>query len=76
MNEVALKKQIENLEAELKVLEDYLKTELMNLRADTDQLKLEVTACRRVLEQKLPDFREKYLERFSQEVREGDPETR
>jgi len=38
MNEVALKKQIENLEAELKVLEDYLKTELMNLRADTDQL--------------------------------------
>lgn len=76
MNEVALKKQIENLETELKVLEDYLKTEIMNLRADTEQLKLEVTACRRVLEQKLPDFREKYLERFSQEVREGDPEAR
>ena len=29
MNEVALKKQIENLETELKVLEDYLKTEIL-----------------------------------------------
>jgi hypothetical protein len=56
MNDVALEKQIKQIAAELRLSGEFTDNRFMELKADVDRLRLEVTALSRFLERTVPSF--------------------
>jgi len=74
MNEVALQREIDRLNNELRLLGDYHKKQLLDLRGEVDRLKLEIASLRMFFEEALPGFADRFPEIYRKTIQEMNPE--
>lgn len=74
MNEVALQKQIEELESELRLSGEFTNRRLLDMKAEMDRLKLELTVLARFLEREMPSFTRDFQSIREEVFQEVDPE--
>ncbi len=73
MNEVALRKQIEDIDQEVKLSGEFTMNRLIQLQAEVDQCKLELEAIRRFLDSAFPSFTNQYNDLVEKVNREFNP---
>jgi hypothetical protein len=74
MNQVALEERIARLEKELLRGGMHAEQRLLDLRADIDRLRLELSAVRQFLGVVYPSFEEQYPQILSRTIQEVNPE--
>jgi hypothetical protein len=74
MNQVALEERIARLEKELLHGGSHAEQRLLDLRAEIDRLRLEVSAVRQFLGVVYPTFAEEYPQLLSRTIQEVNPE--
>jgi hypothetical protein len=74
MNEVALWKQVEKIDKELKASGEYTTRHFMDIRIRLDRLELKMKTLMRWLAAEFPDFSEQFDRLYEQVTWEEDPE--
>ena len=74
MNDVALQKQIDELSKELRYAAEANQSELEELRARVDRIRIEMAAFRMALESALPSFSEEFRRALEEARYEVNPE--
>lgn len=74
MNLVALQKEVDRVSRELRVSGDLTDARLIEMKADLDQIKLEIAALSRFLEREIPSFARDFPEVREKILREVNPE--
>jgi predicted nuclease with TOPRIM domain len=74
MNDVALQRQIDELAKELRYAADTRQSELEELRARVDRIRVEMAALRMALESLLPSFPEAFQRALEKARYEVNPE--
>ncbi len=74
MNQVALEEAINRLQKELQLSGGDMESRFLDLRAEVDQLRLELRAVRKFLAAAHPSFNEQFPRILEQTIEEVDPE--
>jgi hypothetical protein len=74
MNQIALEERIARLEKELLHGSVYAEQRLLDMRAEIDRLRLELSAVRQFLGMVYPSFEEQFPQILSRTIQEVNPE--